>query len=285
MNHMPNITSPLRYPGGKSKFYPYVKRLIYLNGLNGHTYMEPFAGGAGLAIKLLANGDVKRIIINDFDPAIYSCWYSFLNYTDEFCELLERTDISPTEWKKHKDIYTKCDMSDKFSLGFSTYYLNRTNISGIIKGGIIGGINQKGTYKMSARLKKDKLCERIRNIAEYKNNIVLLNYDAKDLLSKHNLRKYRNVFINCDPPYVKKGHQLYNNSFCENDHRELAKLMSLCTRKWVVTYDICPLISELYSKYRTSYLNVNYSVHNVRKSKEYIFFSENMILPEDLTNK
>ncbi len=276
---MPTTQSPLRYPGGKSQFYSYVKEILAHNNLLGQTYMEPFAGGSGLALKLLLNGDVKRIIINDFDPAIYLFWYSILNFTDDFCSLIYSTPISPQEWSKQREVYLAQNTNDVLKLGFATFYLNRTNVSGVIKGGLIGGINQDGNFKMDARFNKVNLINQIRKISSFKDSIILLNYDAKELLQPNILRKFYKVFINFDPPYVRKGAQLYKNSFCEKDHRDLANLISQCGRKWIVTYDICPLITELYKNYRCSYLDVTYSIQNTKKSKEYIFFSDNIDLP------
>ena len=73
----------------------------------GEAYMEPFAGGAGLALKLLLNDDVKRIIINDYDTAIYSFWHSILYETDAFCELINTTPVTTEEWKKQEAIRAK----------------------------------------------------------------------------------------------------------------------------------------------------------------------------------
>lgn len=279
---MPSTYSPLRYPGGKSKFYSYIKELLRYNDLLGETYIEPFAGGAGLALKLLLNNDVRRIVINDFDPAIYAFWYSILNYTDIFCEMIQRVEITHKEWYHQKDIYMQQNKNTLLELGFATFFLNRTNISGVITGGIIGGKEQQGKYKIDARFTKDTLINRINKIAAERGRIVLLNQDAKRLLQPQELRKYYKAFINIDPPYVHKGAQLYKNAFCDKDHRELEKLIACCGRKWVVTYDICPLITELYQNYRCSYLDVTYSVQRSQKAKEYIFFSNNMILPDGL---
>lgn len=279
---MPATLSPLRYPGGKTKFYTYVKELIRCNDLGGQTYIEPFAGGAGLAIKLLLNNDVNRIVINDYDPAIYAFWFSILNHTDNFCALIEETAVTPTIWQRQREIYFKQDTNEPMKLGFATFFLNRTNISGIIKGGIIGGRLQDGEYRMDARYNKEKLIQRIRDIAERKDQIVLLNLDAKDLLSRNVLSRFYKVFINLDPPYVRKGAQLYKNSFVEEDHRELSQIVSRCRRKWIVTYDVCPLVAELYCHYRHSFLDVTYSAQGTQKAKEYIFFSDNMIIPDNI---
>lgn len=244
--------------------------------------MEPFAGGAGLAIKLLLNGDVKRIVINDFDPAIFAFWYSVLNHTEDFCSLIQQIKIDPSEWQRQREIYLRQNVSNSLELGFSTFFLNRTNISGVIKGGMIGGLNQKGTYGIEARFNKPDLVRRILNIAKCKHQIVLLNMDARELLDRQYLRRFYKIFINFDPPYVKKGAKLYENSFCEEDHITLFEKISQCGRKWMVTYDVCPLVAKLYRSFRCGYLDVTYSVKNTKKAQEYIFFSNNLSLPEKI---
>ncbi len=279
---MPSTYSPLRYPGGKSKFYPYIKKILHYNNLLGETYIEPFAGGAGLALKLLLKNDVRRIVINDFDPAIYAFWYSILNHTEVFCEMIQDVKITQTEWQRQRKIYMDQNTNYLLELGFATFFLNRTNVSGVITGGIIGGQKQQGKYKINARFNKKTLIHRIRRIAEKSEQIILLNQDAKDLLKPQQLRRFYKAFINLDPPYVRKGAQLYKNAFCDADHRKLKELISRCGRKWVVTYDICPLVAELYKDYRSSYLDVTYSVQGSQKAKEYIFFSNNLILPDGL---
>jgi DNA adenine methylase len=279
---MADIDSPLRYPGGKSLFYSYVKELIICNDLQNETYVEPFAGGAGLALKLLLNNDIKRIVINDFDPAIYSFWYSILYHADAFCNLIDDVTITREEWKRQHDIYMEHNLDDRLKLGFATFFLNRTNVSGVITGGIIGGQKQQGNYKIDARFNKKSLISKIRKVAERREQIVLLNQDAKELIKPQQLRKFYKIFLNLDPPYVKKGAQLYKNAFREADHRELFSLISHCKRNWIVTYDICPLIANLYHSYRSSYLDVTYSIQSNKKAQEYIFFSDNLALPDSI---
>lgn len=279
---MPSTYSPLRYPGGKTKFYSYVRELLKCNDLLGETYIEPFAGGAGLALKLLLRNDVERIVINDLDPAIYIFWDSVLNRTEAFCNLINNAVLTPSEWKKQRDIYYAQDLTHPLDLAFATFYLNRTNISGVIKGGIIGGQDQGGRYRIDARFNKNTLTDKVMRIAARKGQIVLLNQDAKELLQPSHLRRYYKTFLNLDPPYVKKGAQLYKNAFSARDHEELCNLISGCKRKWIVTYDICPLISKLYHHYRSSYLDVTYSIKASKKAQEYIFFSDMLELPNSI---
>ena len=279
---MPATVSPLRYPGGKTKFYTYVREILSCNDMLGETYIEPFAGGAGLALKLLLNEDVSRIVINDFDPAIYSFWHSVLYETEAFCELIENAILTTNQWTLQHSIYLESDTSDPLTLGFATFYLNRTNISGVVKGGMIGGQGQNGKYGLDARFNRQKLIEKIKTIASHKEQIVLLNLDARELLQPRQLRKFYKIFINLDPPYVKKGAQLYKNAFSESDHRELCELVKQCRRKWIVTYDVCPLVADLYKSYRSSYLDVTYSIQASKKAKEYIFFSDTLVLPKEI---
>ena len=83
------ITYPLRYPGGKGKLYKQVKLIIVENNLQTRAYTEPFAGGFGIGIKLLLNGDIGRVIINDFDYHIYAIWNCIFYETDAFIILIK----------------------------------------------------------------------------------------------------------------------------------------------------------------------------------------------------
>ena len=278
---MPSI-SPLRYPGGKAKLYQYVRSLLECNGLLGKTYIEPFAGGAGLALKLLANDDAGRIIINDFDPAIYCFWSCVINQTDGLCNLIEKTPVSPQEWARQKAIYMQGYRDNLLDYGFATFFLNRTNVSGILTGGMIGGLDQTGQYRLNARFNKEDLINRIQMIGRMKRRIVLTNLDAKVFLNGENMRHYYNAFLNLDPPYVKKSNKLYKNAFSADDHRELFEIVHQCKRKWIVTYDVCDLVKELYAHHRSSYLSVSYSVKSTRKARELVFFSDNLELPDSI---
>ena len=279
---MPSTCSPLRYPGGKTRFYNYIRSILAKNNLMGKTYIEPFAGGSGLALKLLMNNDVERVVINDFDQAIYSFWYSVLNYPGQISEKLRFVDVSVNEWEQQHEIFVKGDTTDPVQLGFATFFLNRTNVSGVLDGGIIGGKGQMGQYKIDARFNKEKLLQQIRDISQYRNRIELINEDAKELFRNNALEIYEDAFVNLDPPYVNKGAQLYKNSFTKSDHKELCLGVSNCNLKWVVTYDICPLVQELYYSYRKSYLDVFYSAGTSKKAKEMIFFSNNLDLPDNI---
>lgn len=277
---MPVTPSPLRYPGGKTKLYSYITKILDLNDLHG-TYIEPFAGGAGLAIKLLLSKDVKRIVINDSDRAIYSFWKCVLHHTEELCDFIETVPITYEEWERQREIYRHQELFDEVDIGKAALFLNRTNVSGILKGGVIGGKEQNGKFLMDARFNKGELINKIRTIAKYSQFIDVYNLDVFDFLSSKGMRHYYKAFVNFDPPYVIKGGQLYMNSFTEEDHKKLRDVIVRSNRKWIVTYDVCDLTACLYGKYRKSYIDVTYSANQTRTAKEFIFFSDNLILPDD----
>jgi len=233
--------SPLRYPGGKACLSNFISDIASINNLNGGTYLELYAGGAGAALNLLFNNTFSNIHINDYDYHIYSMWYSILNHTNAFIKKIKEIDININEWHNQQDIYKLNDKADIVDLGFATFFLNRTNRSGIIfKAGPIGGIGQTGNYKMDVRFNKSDLIKRIEKISEYRQQIQLTNSDALDII--RNINNYHNRTDNLltylDPPYFQKGKLLYLNNYEFLDHQNLAEaVIELNEIKWLISYD------------------------------------------------
>lgn len=276
------IYSPLRYPGGKGKLAPFMKVLIEKTGHKGGTYIEPFAGGAGIALDLLENDIVSQIVINDLDKGIYSFWRAILSETDRFVEAVHEVPVSVEEWKRQREILLHADNKYSFELGFSTFYLNRTNRSGIINGGIIGGLEQNGVWKLDARFNKDNLINRILNIAKKKESIHLYNKDVVSLTKKYLPKYEKNAFVYFDPPYFKKGKQLYLNFFNEQDHVRIEKMIrEFVNCDWVITYDDVPEIANIYVNHKLRRFDLNYSVAQKRKASEIIIFSNEDMIPDE----
>lgn len=273
---MPKTLTPLRYPGGKTKITPFIVEILRHNNLIGGTYAEPFAGGAGIAIRLLLDGLVSQIVLNDFDYSIYSFWDSVVTESEALCKLIIDTPITVDEWKKQKWVYLNPDNESKLSVGFATLFLNRANVSGILTGGIIGGITQKGKYKIDSRFNKEMIINKIQNIALHKKSIVVSCEDATSLISSDYYSSFSNCLIYIDPPYVKKGQSLYKNSFTLNDHIKLSEAILNNMSHWVLTYDIHSLISDLYSTVRSDRLKLNYSISKPASAEELVFFSNHL---------
>ncbi len=273
---MPVTPSPLRYPGGKTAITPMVETIINNNGLkNGH-YAEPYAGGAGLALSLLFKGVVSHIHLNDFDRSVWAFWHSILHETESFITLIENTNITIEEWHHQKAIQTKKLSVDTLTLGFSSFFLNRTNRSGIIdKAGVIGGLKQNSKYPLDCRFNKDNLIKKIRKIASYKDNIHLYNLDALDFISE--IEKLdENVFYFIDPPYFVKGQSLYTNFYDSNDHIDLCTKIREINSKWILTYDYAEFIRKLYSNYRQFSFSLNYSAAEKKKGTELLVVSKGL---------
>mgnify|MGYP006295107035 CR=1 FL=1 len=278
---IPVTDSPLRYPGGKTQLKDFIFKLIHVNNINKFTYVEPFAGGAGIAISLILSGKAKKIIINDLDILIYNFWNAVINNTNEFIKKIKETPINIEQWHKLKKIQQNPSDYSSFDVGFSTFFLNRTNRSGIINGGPIGGYKQEGHYKLDCRFNKEKLINKILKIASLKDKIIITNYNALDFIDNTiYYLKQESTFIFFDPPYFKQGKELYANFFTFKDHVYLReKIKSLNKYYWIATYDLCKEISEIYSSEKNSLINLNYSVNQKKKAKELLFYSDKIILP------
>ncbi len=269
--------SPLRYPGGKSALYSRLRKIIRDMGLAGCTYVEPYAGGVGAGLSLLVTGQVERVVINDLDPAIHAFWTTVQSEPGWLIERIHKAKLDVAEWRRQREIYVGADTSDPSRLGFATFFLNRTNRSGVLNGGPIGGLDQTGNYKIDARFNRDGLAERIRILALYADSIVPTSRDGIEVISEYAPRD--DVFIYADPPYFEKAGSLYLNAFSATDHENLAKVLnSVAGRPWILTYDNAPQVSELYSERRRREFELHYSAHRVGKATEVAVLSES--LPE-----
>lgn len=276
---MPVTDTPLRYPGGKSQLVPFVIELLRENDLFYGEYAEPFAGGAGVAMSLLLNGFVDQIHINDIDPAIYSFWFCVLHHTDELCISIENTDVTMDEWYKQREIHAESDLSNITRLGFSTLFLNRTNRSGILNGGVIGGYAQKSDYAIDCRFNKADLVRKIRRIAAYRSQIHLSRLNAVDFVSEVIPNTGERTLVNLDPPYYQKGRALYTNFYQRDDHQKLAESVFTIRRRWMVTYDNVPEISRLYAGYPMFFYGLNYSAQLKRVGTELMVIDPALRIP------
>ncbi|MDY6924451.1 MAG: DNA adenine methylase [Pseudomonadota bacterium] len=273
------IASPLRYPGGKAKLFPYVSQLVSKNGLFGFTYCEPYAGGAGLALRLLSEGYVKHVWLNDYDPGIYSFWQSALNRTHEFCDLIDRTEVDIDQWHIQSEVWKQGLSAGELALGFATYFLNRTNRSGIIEGaGPIGGYAQAGDWKLDVRLVKRRQIANLKEIATHRRSIKLSNLDAVQLLPE--CLGQSETFTYLDPPYYVKGKKLYKNFYNHHDHEEIAEILRAHrSAPWMLSYDDVKEIREIYRDFDPTTYQLSYSAGRKGQGSEVIYASDAVDLP------
>lgn len=280
---MAHTPSPLRYPGGKTSIWPLISKVISDNQLSRGHYCEPYAGGGGLALTLLFKGYVHELHLNDIDRSIHCFWDAILNHTNDFVEKILSTDITIDEWYIQREIQRNKDQATDFDLAFSSFFLNRTNRSGVIlKAGVIGGYAQDGNYKLDCRFNKTGLIEKIRRIEKYKHRIHLYNHDAIDFINITDANLTGNTVYCIDPPYFVKGSTLYTNFYEPRDHQHIANVLNNLNRSWLLTYDNAPEIQELYEDRRQHRFYLNYSAAHKRVGTELLIVSDDIILSNSL---
>ena len=281
--------SPLRYPGGKAALAGFLRETMERNQLTGGAYYEPFAGGAGAALRLLRDGVASDIYLNDLDRCIFAFWYAALTKPDQFKEEIDRVPLTVDEWKRQRMIYengrhkASRSASRSFELGFATFYLNRCSRSGIIVGSApIGGYKQEGRWRIDARFPRARLAERIDWLASHATRIHLSNKDALRFLVDDlpRGRRRERIFVYLDPPYYVNSRRLYYTSYQTRDHRQLAiYLKRQRVLKWLMSYDDAPFIRTLYSNLSIDYHHLQYSLQTKTRTQELLIAPSHVSLP------
>lgn len=283
---MQDFKTPLRYPGGKQRLAPFIEEIIVENNIKNCHYVEPYAGGAGVGIQLLLRKKVFNIHLNDSDFGIYSFWHSVINKSEELCKMIFSASMTVGEWRRRKEIVQKCDKRRILELGFSVFYLNRCNRSGVLSGGVIGGLAQLGNYKMDARFNRNDLIRRIEAITRFKDHIFITNFDAEYYIKNYIPDLPPNTLIYLDPPYYEKGSKLYLNSYKKKDHERISEVIqSEIKHSWILSYDGVPDIVNLYKKRRHFLYNLQYSAAKVYQGKETFVFADRLKLPKQCSLK
>lgn len=272
--------SPLRYPGGKGKITNYFKLLLTQNRLLGVDYVEPYAGGASVGLALLYEDYVGHIHINDLNGGVHAFWDAALNHTDALCDRILASDPTIKQWRQQRDVHRAGDKAPLLDRAFATFFLNRTNRSGIISGGVIGGLDQTGPYKIDARYGLDDLVRRIRKVGRHRDRITLTRLDAAELLAQWADRDDP-AFFYLDPPYYVKGEGLYDNFYEHADHEAVARGVFALKHPWVVSYDAAPQITRMYAAARSIRYGLSYSAAERQSGSEVMFYSDHLVVPDE----
>lgn len=281
---MPTTDSPLRYPGGKTQLAPFVADLLRANDLASAVYAEPFAGGAGIAWRLLFTSQVCEVWLNDLDPNVFAFWRCVLDRSDELCELIERTPVTIEEWHRQRRALMD-GRTGVLRRGFATLYLNRTNRSGILLGGVIGGKDQTGDYKIDCRFNREELIRKVQRISAYRDAVKLTNADAAECIVTWSKALPKRSIINIDPPYFVRGQELYANAYRPDDHKQLAKLIRGLDSPWMLTYDDAPEIERLYAGLQIFRKSLVYYAQVKRRAEELLILSKRLVPPPELVDR
>jgi len=272
--------SPLRYPGGKGVLAHFIGSVLQSNKPRSTTYLEPFAGGAGVGLYLLFHEYVERIVLNDLDPGIAALWRSVFHHSSDLIELISGTEVSVSTWEECRAVYEDAQ-ADDLELGFATLFLNRTNRSGILTARPIGGLRQTGKWKIDARFNRRNLIERIRILSRYSSRVAILEQNALDLLTPTSLSSWPNLFLYADPPYLSKSGDLYLNNLSWKDHVQISRLLRGSDARWVVTYDADDRVAaSLYPSSPCAAFTLSHSAATQHFGREYIVFSPSLTIYE-----
>ncbi|MBQ0977567.1 DNA adenine methylase [Micromonospora sp. M61] len=267
--------SPLRYPGGKAKLGPYFARILASQPATIETYAEPYAGGVGAGLHLLAEGHISHLMVNDLNPGIAALWRCIIQQPDEIIERIQSEDVSLDAWHRHRDVYLNpADKSD-LDLGFSTFFLNRCNRSGILTARPIGGLDQSGKWKIDARFNRAELAARIRKIGSLPGSISVSEKPALDFLAAVS-RRVKPVLLYVDPPYLVKGEELYMSSHSWSDHEKLAEALSKSRHPWILTYDVDDRVRSLYPSNRCLRYSISHTAQTQKVGREFMLFSRGL---------
>ena len=252
-----------------------------LNRLGDRAIAEPFAGGAGASLTLLFLEDTPAIFINDADRAILDFWWTLVNRPEPFLDMLSQKRISIAEWRRQRDTYRTTGRVSRLRRGFSAFYLNRCNRSGIItNGGPIGGVKQTGRWKLGARYNKVELRRRCEKVIEYRDRIQVSGDDGIEFIERLDPNS---TFFFIDPPYFEKGSSLYLNTLDACYHRALSdRLKEMSEEAWVLTYDDCPEVRAMYRGWASVRpFSLRYTASERRTGGELLITPKWMQLPTD----
>jgi DNA adenine methylase len=248
---MKKLISPLRYPGSKRRLAGFIQQAIELNELAPQLYVEPFAGGASIALQLLANELVDQVILIDRDPLIAHFWHTLFFDTQWLVNQIKTIPISLEKW----DSFRAQQPKSRREYAIKCLFLNRTSFSGILENGAgpLGGRKQESKYPIDCRFPRVELVNRVEKIASFREHIAgvwaLSWQEGLEKISKLQKKKQlpkEQTFFYLDPPFFQKAERLYRFTFEDNDHKTLRDTLVAMKDFWILSYDSVDHVQRLY---------------------------------------
>lgn len=279
----PRLNNPLRYPGAKTKLVGYVAMVLEANLLAGSTIHEPFGGSAAISLGLLRQGFVSRAVVVERDPLLFAFWNMVFENPDRLCRDINDIPVTLASWQALAPWRTvERPTSDNLAhLALAGIFFNRTNYSGIIGAGPIGGYGQTSKYPLGCRFNKQAVITSIRSLAPLRDRISIVFDDAYLYLRRnHKLLEEGSQFVYLDPPYYAHGRKYYRYYFEERQHSQLADYVVRQPFPWLLSYDDHPQIRTLYGRVAKYIIYMDYSARINRRAPELLI--SNLVIPPQL---
>lgn len=267
------MSTIIRYPGGKGKFQDIILHRLHAMATRPHEYREPFYGGGAVGIDYLSEppATCKNAWINDKDVGIACLHTSVIRYPELLCSqilnYLENWDTLPEEEKQKVRLqkasefrklqeesksWTSMPTSQEEILeyGMKKLVIHQMSYSGlgVKSGGPLGGLKQESAYPIDCRWSPNYLVKKIHKLHQLYSRFSIreqscTNYDWSLLIRDEEFP----TILYLDPPYYHKGKDLYQHAFDEADHRNLCESLKFCPHSFLLSYDDCDEIRDLYS--------------------------------------
>lgn len=243
-----SILSPLRYPGAKRRLAHYVQEVIRLNGLAPKLFVEPFAGGASVALQLLQDGLVDKVALGEKDTLVASFWKTVFSEPDWLIGQLERVTVNLETWDRFRSRIPPT----RRERALACIFLNRTSFSGILAptSGPLGGRRQASKYKIDCRFPVATLAKRIRQCAALGDRVLFVHrgdWAATLRRAESEGLDDGDVFFYFDPPFYRNAERLYRCYFSDDEHRALHERATSLRHPWLMSYDPATFIIDLYN--------------------------------------
>lgn len=244
-----SILSPLRYPGGKKRLVGYLAALLALNNRHPKLFVEPFAGGASVALQLLNDGLVDRIALGDKDELVSAFWRTVFFDADWLVRRIDEVEPTLQLWEHYRANIPKT----RREKAFACLFLNRTSFSGILSGtaGPIGGRSQQSEYGIGCRFPKSRLINRIRQAELLADKVAFVrtgSWQSTIRLAQALGIAPSDTFYYFDPPFYDKANRLYRYFFVDKHHKQLARAITMLNADYVLSYDVAQPIIQLYTE-------------------------------------
>ena len=244
------LLSALRYPGSKRRLLPYIRRVLEHNELRPALLVEPFAGGASVALEALHEGLVGSIGLVDRDPLVASFWRTVFFDTDWLVDRILRISVTLRQWNRLRTAPARTHRQR----ALACLFLNRTSFSGILanRAGPIGGKKQVSEYTLDCRFPRHTLVRRIRQASSYRSQVRFVWCGTwRRTLTRIRQCQARgslpdDLCYYFDPPFFEKADRLYRFYFQERDHRSFRDSLHQLSDPWILSYDVAPLLNVLY---------------------------------------